>query len=78
MNTPAQQQRPPGFNCPQCRFFIEVSLESLLYDDSQKCPQCKTVFSMDRSKSKDALQLIQKLHVAMKNMETVKEFKPGK
>jgi transcription elongation factor Elf1 len=67
-------QRPAGFNCPKCNFFIEVSIQSLLFDDTQKCPGCGIVFSMDRKRSTEALQLVQKLHVAMKNLDSVKKF----
>lgn len=75
MNTlPEKQQRPPGFDCPKCKFFIEISIQSLLYDDTQKCPGCGTSYSMDRHKSTEALQLVQKLHVAMKNLDSVKQF----
>ena len=75
MNLPLEKQtRQPGFNCPKCHFFIEVSIQSLLYDDSQKCPGCGTVYSMDRNKSNEALKLVQQVHVAMKNLETVKKF----
>jgi len=69
-----KRERSPGFNCPKCNFFIEMTIESLLYESTQTCPGCTTVFSMDRTQSKEALQLIQRLHVAMKNIETVKKF----
>ncbi|MCW3127334.1 MAG: hypothetical protein JWO03_2992 [Bacteroidetes bacterium] len=74
MIPPKEQQRPPGFDCPKCGFFIEMSIESLLYSSSQVCPGCTTAYSMDREKSNDALKLVQKLHVAMKNIDTVKKF----
>lgn len=67
-------QRVPGFDCPKCKFFIEVSIQSLLYEDTQKCPGCGTVYSMDRGHSSEALRIVQKLHVAMQNLETVKKF----
>ena len=77
MNNPIKtpETRSPGFNCPKCNFFIEMSIQSLLYDENHKCPGCFTIFNMNRSKSTDALELIQKLHVAMKNLDSVKEFK---
>lgn len=73
--TNKQPERVPGFNCPKCNFFIEVSLQSLLYDHSHKCPSCLTEFSMDRQESKQALELIQKVYTAMQNLETAKNFK---
>jgi hypothetical protein len=44
-------QRTPGFLCPSCGFFIEVSLESLLYASGHMCPGCGTNFDMDREES---------------------------
>jgi hypothetical protein len=74
MLPPQKRERSPGFNCPKCNFFIEMSIESLLYDSTHTCPGCTTVFSMDRTQSTEALKVIQQLHVAMKNIETVKKF----
>ncbi len=68
------KSQPAGFNCPVCSFFIEVSIQGLLYDANHRCPRCSTDFSMDRHESSDALELIQKVHVAMKNLDSVKEF----
>ena len=47
MLPPQKPERSPGFNCPNCNFFIEMSIEFLLYDKTQTCPGCTTVFSMD-------------------------------
>lgn len=68
-------QRPAGFNCPNCQFFIEVSVHSLLYATGHTCPGCHTQFTMNRGESKEALELVQKLHVAMENVQKSKEFK---
>ena len=73
-NMTTKEQRPIGFNCPKCNFFIEMSLEGLLYEAAHKCPGCMTEFRMDRQESSTALQLIQKLHVAMQNLDSVKKF----
>jgi uncharacterized paraquat-inducible protein A len=73
--TDKKNPKPAGFQCPKCQFFIEVSIQSLLFEAGHQCPRCATLFSMDRGQSTEALQLIQKLHVAMKNLDSVKEFK---
>jgi len=70
-----KQQRPAGFQCPNCQFFIEVTIEGLLFQKSQKCPSCMTEFTMDRGESKEALGLIQKVHAAMQNLDSAKQFK---
>lgn len=72
------EQRPAGFQCPKCNFFIQVSIESLLYQQGHTCPSCMTVFTMDRQESQDALTLMQKLHTAMKDLDSVKKFEGGK
>jgi hypothetical protein len=75
MNLSDDAQRPIGFNCPKCNFFIEMSLRSMLYEPAQTCAGCMTEFRMDRDESSAALQLIQKLHVAMQNLDSVKDFR---
>jgi transcription elongation factor Elf1 len=69
------ENRLAGFNCPVCSFFIEVSIKGLLYDTNHRCPRCSTDFKMDRNESSEALELIQKVHTAMENLDSVKEFK---
>ena len=69
-----QQNRPPGIPCPKCSFFIEMSLQSLLYNRGFKCPVCHLELTMDRASSQPALELIQKLNVAMENVERAKKF----
>lgn len=54
------KQRPAGFNCPQCNFFIEVSIESLLYGPDPQCPQCLTKYTMNRSESSGEFNFLQK------------------
>jgi predicted RNA-binding Zn-ribbon protein involved in translation (DUF1610 family) len=78
MNAPKPGEHLPGFECPKCKFFIEITIQSLLFGDNQKCPGCGTAYTMDRTKSRDALQLVQKLHVAIQNLESVKRFEGAK
>ena len=68
-----KNQHPTGFNCPNCNFFIEVSLESLLYDSSHRCPGCHTNFTMDRNESQTALGFLQNLKGAQDNLDTTGE-----
>ncbi len=74
-NKAKETQRPAGFNCPNCSFFIEVSVHSLLYASGHTCPGCHTEFTMNRSESREALELVQKLQVAMENVQKSKEFR---
>lgn len=74
MNKPMQSGQSPGFKCPKCTFFIEISVRSLLYEASHKCPGCGLVLTLDRQESGVALGLVQKLHTAMENLESTKRF----
>lgn len=72
-----ETEKKSGFNCPNCGFFIEVSLKSLLFGKSQDCPSCLTKFEMDRQESKTALSLMQNLNTAIDNLESIKDFTPN-
>ncbi|WP_299223902.1 hypothetical protein [uncultured Psychroserpens sp.] len=71
-----EPEKKSGFNCPNCNFFIEVTLKSLLYAKSQDCPGCLTKFEMDRQESSRALNLMQNLNTVIDNIESVKDFSP--
>jgi len=71
-----ESEQKSGFNCPNCNFFVEVTLKSLLYGASEDCPSCLTKFKMDRQESRQALGLMQKLNTVIDNIESVKDFTP--
>lgn len=72
INISHAKQRPAGFNCPVCAFFIEVSIDSLLHAKHEKCPKCQTVFTMNRNESEVALEFLQKLKVAADNLKSTR------
>jgi ssDNA-binding Zn-finger/Zn-ribbon topoisomerase 1 len=74
MSTNPSQQRSPGIPCPQCNFFIEMSIQNLLYQASFQCPGCLLTLSMDRNQSKPALEVLQKVHREIENLEKHKRF----
>ena len=74
--TKSNNEKPSGFDCPNCNFFIEISLKSLLFDSHQKCPSCLTKFTMARQESSQAIKLMQKLNTVIENIESVKDFTP--
>ena len=74
MSINSSQQRSPGISCPRCNFFIEISLKNLLYQSSFQCPSCLLTLSMDRDQSKPALEIMQKVHKEMENIEKHKHF----
>lgn len=71
-----EQQRTPGMPCPnpECGFFIEMSITSLLTQGEFKCPGCLLTLTMDREVSREALELLQKVNVQKENLESVKKF----
>ena len=74
MSINPSQQRSPGIPCPRCGFFIEMSVQSLLYQASFQCPGCLLTLSMDRNQSKAALEILQKVNKEMENIEKHKRF----
>ena len=76
-NNPVEEKKS-GFNCPECNFYVEVTLKSLLFEQSQTCPSCLTKFTMDRQESRQALDLMQKLNTVIDNLESAKDFDPRK
>ena len=68
------KQRPPGMPCPKCGFFIEMSVQKLLYGDDFKCPACRLVLQMDRAQSRDALAILQKVDTAMQDIQKHKTY----
>lgn len=75
MNSPEEHQfgRPTGFPCPECKFIMKVTIEQLLYGKRIECPSCGLVLSVNKEKSKKSLKLLQDLHVAIKNVESMKK-----
>lgn len=68
-----QTQPKPGMACPQCGFFIDITIEDLLYKGSIICPGCTLELTMNRDSSRESLQALQDLHTAIKNVEALKK-----
>jgi len=76
MKTNLTEEKNPGFSCPNCDFFVEVTLKSLLFDSGQCCPSCLTKFTVDSQASRQSIDLMQKLNTVVENIESVKDFTP--
>lgn len=78
MKTQTTETRPHeqavGFNCPKCKFFIAVTLKSLLTQPTHRCPGCLTDFVMNTESSCVALEVVKKLDVVVSNLEASKKF----
>ncbi len=68
------QQRNPGMPCPECNFFIEMSVMSLLTQAEFTCPGCLLTLRMDRAESRPALELLQKVNTQVVGLEKHKRF----
>ncbi len=73
MKQQSPQERRPGMPCPECKFFIEMPMEDILYKSSFVCPGCGLKLELQRQQSQTSLAALQQLHVAMKNMDSVKK-----
>jgi transposase len=74
MSVKPSQPPSPGMPCPNCNFFIEMSIYSLLSQSQFKCPGCLLTLNMDRNQSKSALELLQKVNVQQENIQKHKRF----
>lgn len=69
-----QEQRRPGLPCPECNFFIEMSIQNILFQPSFTCPSCLLEIRVDRAKSQDAIDLLQQVNVAMAKVKKNSKF----
>lgn len=69
------QENTPGLQCPKCNNKISISLNDLLFQKDIQCPHCLLKLTMDREKSKETINAMDKLNTAHKNAETAKTFK---
>jgi len=62
-----------GLSCPRCKFLIKLSIEDVLYSQEIRCPGCSLGLQIDRDTSQQSIQLLQDIHVAIKNLEMLKK-----
>lgn len=68
-----EQQKRPGITCPECNFFIDISIPQLLRQDDFLCPGCGLVLSLMRPESRDSMEALSHLQAAIENVESVKK-----
>jgi uncharacterized paraquat-inducible protein A len=68
-NEPAKKQ---GFGCPECKFPIEMSIQQLLRSEDVFCPGCGLVLTIDRAASRESMEALNQLNVAIENFNMVK------
>jgi hypothetical protein len=69
----SKPEEQPGFPCQECGTRIEMTIAQLLYEQSFKCVACGTVYSKDARASSQALEMLQHVHVASKQLEDLKQ-----
>lgn len=69
-------QRQPGLSCPQCQRFIPTSITELLSARGLCCPHCGLELTINRQESKRAMEILQKVDDAQKNLQKASTFKP--
>ena len=73
-NNNQQEQRVPGFACPQCGRFIATSITELLSATYLQCPFCHLQLHIDRRQSSKALNALAKVEAALLNVEKKSKF----
>ncbi|HSG41336.1 MAG TPA: hypothetical protein VLE27_16970 [Thermoanaerobaculia bacterium] len=66
-------QSDPFLPCPQCGFRMKLSMEQILFNRDFQCPGCGLRLNLDRDASRQSLELLQDLHVAVRNVEALKK-----
>ena len=68
------REQKAGMKCPQCGTFIETSIFELLTSSALECPACHLHLSIDRTKSKPALDALRKVEDTQKNLGKKSKF----
>ena len=68
------QQQTPGLKCPQCGQFIPTTITELLTAPALVCPYCGLELSINRSESKQAMEILKEVDNASKNLEKASKF----
>lgn len=69
-----KQQQSSGFNCPVCNGFIPVSIQRLLATEKFVCPHCSLEIRLNKERSQEALNALQKVQKAEQNVRKASVF----
>jgi transcription elongation factor Elf1 len=69
-----KQQQASGFKCPVCGGFIPVSIQQLLTMQKFVCPACALEIRLNKEDSQTALNALQKVHDAERNVRKASVF----
>ena len=62
-------EKGPGFKCPNCGEWITVTIYDILSSDSITCTNCTNVLPIDKSKSNSAIDALRKVKKAQEKLE---------
>ena len=65
--------QPPGVNCPECGFNIQVTISILLNNSAIFCSNCGLKLTIDRQESNKSLDQLRKLNAEIKKAERAKQ-----
>lgn len=69
-----KQQKTPGLNCPKCGSFIPTSIAELITTSYLECPHCRLRLNINKAESKRALEILNNVNEAQKNLEKASKF----
>jgi hypothetical protein len=76
-HTPTLAARP-GIGCPRCQQHIEVSIPVLLSGMPITCPHCALELKVNREKSKDSFEALEKLNGSFSEASRMMDRATGK
>jgi hypothetical protein len=65
----------PGLECPNCKQLIKISIQSLLSGLPIPCPHCGLELSVDKNKSKETLEILSEVQIAIDKIEQAKQYR---
>lgn len=66
---------PPGLKCPICKELIPVIMQQLLYGDALVCPHCGLRLIINKPKSKQALEALEKIEESICHLRKTENFR---
>lgn len=72
---PSTNQHVNGLECPVCKAFIPVSVSRLLQESCVVCPACGLRLTINKSQSRKAMEALEKIDAAVRNLRDKESFK---
>jgi hypothetical protein len=69
---PPGRRPAPGFPCQTCSAKIQMTIEDLLYQSTFRCVVCGAEYQKNAQASAAALEMLQDVHIASKQLDEVR------